>query len=503
MIKLHLTRNALARNARLLLTITSLAVFFAGNREASAEQNLTSLLSKLPDSTNSIIAVDADRLRNSPLGKQENWESANEAAYVNSPFLMPPESDLFILASQINPDADFRQNWEIAIMSLSEPITTRSIARSEGGQIDDISGVPSVLAPSNSYFLNFADDLLAVVSPANRQSVSRWADAIKAGTTGDLNSYLTDSANQLLGDSQIVLVMDLENAVNPFRLKQNLSQSEFVKGNAEKEAKWQQLIQTLKGIALTVQVDTAIHGKLHIDFGTSPSVLGSDAKAAVTTALNNFGLGLESMSDWTLDQSGNQLRLEGELTKSDLRQIMSLIEHPSANFSLLKDEQPAGENEGDKVAEASKQYFQSVDTLLNDLEHAFRTNRDARDSYPRTYMQRYAKRIDNLPILNVDNDLINYGLKVAETLRSVSVTQGRANIEGGVATSGVTSGFTSNGYGYGVSYSSARYAQQRKNYLNRQAQAGAKETRFSSWADIQDATAQIRVEMTKKYKTEF
>lgn len=465
-------------------------LFAVSGHRVSAEQKLDALLKKVPGSANAIIAIDADRLRNSPLGKQKNWTATNEAAYTKSPFLLPPESNLVVIGSHMNPNQDFAQTWELAVMSLTEPMTPRTIARAEGGEIDEVAGVQAVYSPNDAYFISFANDLLAVMSPADRQSVANWIRSTEANQNSHLSTYLVDAANQLLGDSQIVLAVDLQNAVMPHQLKSGLAEAEFLKGKDNELAAWQSVIETLQGTSLTVQVTDQISGKLHIDFGADPKPLGKLAKDAIISVLEKHGVAFDSIETWTLSQSGNQLQLAGELSETDLRQILSLLESPSSHFDLLDGQEVAADNDREKVANTSKKYFDSVTSLLKDMEDQFR--RDGQ-SMSRAYIQRYAKRVNALPILNVDTDLVSYGLKVAETLRNLTVIQGRANVSQGVRTSSV--------YGYG--YYDVGNASAVKNQMAREEQAGAVNARFDSWKAIQDATAQLRVDLTNRYGIEF
>jgi len=79
-------------------------------------------------------------------------------------------------------------------------------------------------------------------------------------------------------------------------------------------------------------------------------------------------------------------------------------------------------------AKASQAYFQSVSTLLDDLRKEFDTNRDARRTLAPTYMDRYGRRIDRLPILNVDPELLAYGASVSASLRGTAVTTRKAGV---------------------------------------------------------------------------
>ncbi len=490
--------HTFCRKLRLSLPLIVLGLSLATPvSSANADETFPSLISKVPATANALIAIDADGLRNSPLGKSENWSSKNEAAYVNTPFILPPEANRIVIASQMNPNRQFEQAWELAVMSLVEPISARAIARAEGGYVDELGGLSAVWSPSDAYFVQFTSGMLGVMAPANRQLVSRWAATSNPGL--GKTGYLSESLNELSGGAQIVVALDLSGAAVPHQLKDGLEQAESLKGKADDIAKWENVLSSIQGVRLSITVDSKIHGNLTVDFGKDPAELGSKAKGAIVEVLEKYGVAFEDLNKWSFSQSQNSLHLNGDLSNSDLRKVMSLLELPSSNFSQLADAEPAAEDDAKKVVEASQKYFKSVSTLLDDLQHEFKTNRDARKNFASTYMQRYGKRINELPILNVDVELVDYGLSIAETLRGTAVTQGEANVNTGIRKSSV---YTTNNYNNNY-YGDYRSATSIKTQVKREEQGAASKVRFSNAKEIQDATANIRVKMTQRYNAEF
>ena len=86
-----------------------------------------------------------------------------------------------------------------------------------------------------------------------------------------------------------------------------------------------------------------------------------------------------------------------------------MLELPSTKFSTLKDELPdtpssSSPSEASKAA-ASKTYFKSIAVLIEDLR---KTLGDTRDNHA-VWMERYGRKVDALPILNVDETLLAWG----------------------------------------------------------------------------------------------
>jgi hypothetical protein len=47
-----------------------------------ADDSFGDLLVKVPDSTNAVILLDLNAIKNSPIGKRENWASKHESEYL-------------------------------------------------------------------------------------------------------------------------------------------------------------------------------------------------------------------------------------------------------------------------------------------------------------------------------------------------------------------------------------------------------------------------------------
>ncbi len=494
----QLFKNASSKIACLL---AACVLSWSGTTSAQAQDEFKPLLQKLPAGANAIIAIDADGLRNSAMGQAQDWTSKNEAAYVNTPFVLPPEASRIIVASQLSPADDFQESWGLAVMNLKEPLSARVIARAEGGKVDEIAGLPTVISPNDAYFVSFSDEILGVMSPANRQVVSRWIAGTAKPSPFGTSVFLEESVRSLGGNSQIVMAIDLQDAFAPDQIDAALKQSPFVKDKPSEMEAWKKVLLSLTGVKLSIAVDQKISGQLSVEFGTDPAALNEHAKDAIINALHKFGVGFASIDTWKMNQSGNTIMLNGNLELTDLRKIMSLLELPSSNFSTLSESEPAKEDETTKVATASQKYFKSVMTLVKDLEHEFKTNQDARRTMGIVYLQRYADRIDDLPILNVDKELVTFGLTVAESLRGTGVTQGMSGVKTGVRKSSVYE--TDARYNNDNDYYEYRSSQSIKNQIAREEGAVAVEARFNNWKQIEDNAASMRVQMTQKYSVEF
>ena len=239
---------------------------------------------------------------------------------------------------------------------------------------------------------------------------------------------------------------------------------------------------------------------MQVDFSASTDLFGAQAKPLVLEALNKYGVGIEDLDTWKATLRSNAIILEGDLSKPAMRKIFSLLELPTAKFSSLKGEEPAGDN-AKAMGEASKKYYESVTTLLDDIRKEFSTNRDARRTLAPVYLDRYARNIDRLPILNVDEELLAFGASVGETLRSISAATKAGGVRAGVRKSQTYGAYS---YSYDNNgYYSARPNASVRSQIDREEQGRATIGRFESWKQIEDGLADVRKKMTTKYQIEF
>jgi hypothetical protein len=126
-------------------------------------------------------------------------------------------------------------------------------------------------------------------------------------------------------------------------------------------------------------------------------------------------------------------------------------------------------------------------------------------------MERYAKKIDRMPILNVDPELLDIGSKTANTLRDMALSKRQGGVAYGTDTAGMGGGGYANygvGYGYGGRplgdlYSGARTSAADRASMKASAMADANYARVEGFAAIDEAMAAIRQKMTQKYQVEF
>jgi hypothetical protein len=478
--------------------------------KSSARAQVDDLLKKVPMFSNAIVVIDVDSVIKSPLAIKEKWASKLDAAAASRPIVLPPEASRIVIASHLTPREALQADWELAVMDLKEPISMRSIARAEGGYVDSINGLEAAWTPSNAYFVSLGDQSMGMMYPANRQYVSRWADFARKNPGVAISDYLQRTAYSLGQTGQIVMGFDLKDMVQPHRLNETLDKSPaLAKAKADLGAVVP-VLASLQGVMLSINVGEKAHGILRVDFGQNVAPLKGVAKPLFLEALDKWGAAISDFENWQVTVGDTYIKLEGDLSTNGLRRIFSILEMPTTKFHTLSDQMnentPQSQTASDSlVAQSSLAYYKSVNTLIEDLQSGIKGNRDNRVAW----MERYAKKIDRLPILNVDDILLTFGSNVAESFRDMAIASRGAGIQAGVRKSSVYSEYYYSGtnyafpgdtyYGYGSTRSEARV----KNQIDREEQAKFQEMRFTTFKEIEDQSAKMRIEMTKKYMLQF
>ncbi len=465
------------------------------------------LLAKVPPAANAVVIIDVQKTLETPLAEKEGWGKELELAYVSRPIFLPPEATKLVMAANLQAGEDFRRQWELAVMQLSDPMGMRSIARSEGGYVDTLRNKDIAWTPSNAYFIGLNDRELGVVFPADRQFASRWIGFAEKNSRPMLSDYLSEATKNTSDQVQILQAMDLTDVIQPHELDERIQNSPlFKKAKLDSETAVP-MLASLRGAALRIMVGDDAQGQLRIDFGKDVSAIKPIAKELILKALEDLGATIPDFESWKINVKGKSILMNGPLSQDGLRRVFSVVELPSGKFSMLKEgKEPMEEGAPESlIREASQTYFSSIDVLLKDLKRELRGNKATS-----AIMERYAGRIDRMPILNVDDDLLDYGSGVAQTLRAMALSRRQGGIQSGSRTAGMGGGGYSNysyDYGYfdvsGDRYSGARASAADRASIKAQAMAESKNVRVEGSKQIADATAEIRRQMTKKYGVEF
>jgi hypothetical protein len=477
----------------------------------SAAANFMELLRQAPESANTLILIDVERMLMSPIAIKEKWrDKANSSASSQSDSLhFPINSKRYMLASKLNFASAFENIWDVGLIETIAEIALPYLAKMEGGYLDKMDGQEVAYSPRNAFLVLLKPTILGVSFPANRQDLRRWLRAVKRRDEPQVSEYLQNAVTLAHGKDQIVAAFDLEDLFTSRQVRDQLHNAESLAGKDVDLDVLTKVLTSMKGVTITVEAADRLNGKIQVDFAESPTPLKPVAKALIFEVLSNRGMLLDDeIQNWAIRFEAHAVTLEGRLSTMGLRRLTDLIPIPAETLALPAADikggaiNPGSANPGsteDSKASISKKYFQHISLLLDTLRSEVNESKSA--ILTRRLLDKGALEIDRLPVLNVDEDLIAYGTGVSATLRNMrnlskntalDTTYRQAEMAG-----------NQGGYGYGGFYGGGTSLSLSTSVLRKQETAVLQANELAVFTMLQEKTAEIRKKLTLKYKVEF
>jgi hypothetical protein len=486
-----------------------LVLLAAGSRaRGQAQGPFAGLAQYVPTSANAIVLLNVDTLLQSPLGLREGWKENLAKAHDAGLTAIPPKASRFIMAAQLDFGA-MAPAWEMAVAELNQDASMEAIARSQGGRGDTVDNLPAAVLPSDAYVVQFGPRTVGGMSPANRQNVARWIREAQSRSRASLSPYLAKALGYADDvETPIIIAVDLAHVFPVEFVEERIRASQLYAKRTDIDVKQlAQVLSTIEGMTLGIVVDQRTFGQLKVEFGVDPSIMKGYARVLLLEALRNNGLMIDDFENWKVDVAaeGNQISIKGYLTKSGLQHVLSLVEPPTVSAPREKQPATATSDATDKEAYASQQYFRSINQVLENLRNKKNVKTIAQYG---TWFENYARRIDRLPMLNVDSDLLNYGGFVSERLRDASMAiKGIGMNQRAREVNRGPSYATGSFRGVGGMFSTwvpPRYESQReRSRIRTEEKVAGAESAINIMQDIENASVTIRRSMVEKYQVEF
>jgi hypothetical protein len=479
----------------------------------SVAQDLNSLRPWIPEDINAVAVVRAGELLKSPRAERESWRHSSSEGFLSGSFTLPPDCELYLRATRFRPGAG--DDWSVALLSFSRPVDIQRVAEQEQSPVQQVQSKPAVLSRRNCFFAVLTPQLLGVVSPAHRQDLARWIERSQRKHDATLNRYLDEL---LLGQSAgITLAIDLSEMFEPDRLKSKLISMGAMIGHQQNIDQIAARVMNVRGLRLDVYVTDQTMATLTLDFA---SPVGSDAplmRAILLEALGDLGVALDSFDHAQPQVDGSSLRLAAQFTDEDLRRVMTLVltphpvaAPPAAAAPPPPNEVPASRGSPRVVGDNNVRYFRAVDQILRDLT---KVNRNAKDyAKTATWHDNFASKIEQLPSLAVDPDLVRYGDSIAAKLRSLAASLRGVSVQVNTLNSAIVYntkydpgweqvGWWSYGYKPPSWSVETNLGQVRQNQA--EAIAAGAQDRETIWQMINDERARTLTSMTERYGPSF
>jgi hypothetical protein len=479
----------------------------------AADDSFDELLKKVPASPNVLVLLNAEKIFASDVATAGGWKQKYGATFADTPLLLPPSAQQFVLAAELDL-AHFHPMWQAAVMRLSMDPSMGLVASTIGGEEAELAGSEVVSTPRGGMIVKFAPYTYGLRQPGDRQAVGRWIREAESSTQ-NISPYLKAAAAvpDKVG-TEIIMALDLTDALSPERVEEAMSRSAVLQDNAIDHRSAAKVLTSIRGLTLGARVTNRVFGALKIDFDSDATVLADVAKPLLIETLGNAGASINEFSEWNAKASGKRITLEGELTESGLRRLFSFLE---IDATAVDADNSAGSSDDPQApsvdAYTSLEYFQSISRHLNDLKH----ETGASSYYTiAVWFDKYARRIDRLPILHVDKDLVDYAGRTVSSLRNCVEAIRGAGIRSGARSAQVTGpSYDYDGYGYApyALFSAASPASRaeaqvgaveaERRAIRAQEQGQSSMDVRSIIRQIEEDTSNIRRQMTDRYNIEF
>jgi hypothetical protein len=514
-------------NSRRFLTIAALALAAVVSLPPSAlaqrgnSRVFGDLLKRIPKETNALMLVNVEGLYDSPMGRRENWRAQ---AAENRPDRLSLSPDVTKLAVAMGMDFQtMQERWKIGMVQhKNAPGKLEALAIREGGFVETIEKMEVAWTPRGFDLFVFPDNITGFVSPTNRQAIVTWIKDAFDHPRNFPPGFADRAIFRADNGAQIVLALDLADAVSPKMIEPWLNSIEEVKKTKTEPKLLAPRLASVKSAFLVIRVDQSIEGQIRIEFDRPVDDTGQIGRQLILSVLEEYGADLPEMKTWSCGfDKKTAIEMSGRLSVESARKVISFANPPRLSSSYGDSPNPSSAAEPNAVkpvtkaepkkantpssqpqnpgAVASQVYFRSVTSLIDALKQV------DRPTYRSTklWFDRYAKQIEELPILNVDKDLLDWGTMVSRTLREMASgvnysaqNQNYTLAQDSYGNYGGYNTYYGNVYGGG----SKRLDQA---LIKRQSDAQLSVDLDKRWQALANSAAETRRKMVEKYQVDF
>ena len=361
---------------------------------------LPQLVTRVPPTANAIAIVNAKAVRSGPAAA--------------SPIALPEGIDWYLMAAEM--DFEFMQPlWEVAVAYVPEGLTMQQVAEHSGGRLDRLAGSQAVERPNDSYVVSFGPRVVGARAPANRPNVIRWVRESRVRKSAEFSPFLREAVDAATDQSHpLVIAFDLAGLLAPAEVSFVLASSQAMVDAGVDADEAAPILAGIVGARLEVELEESTQARLRLAFDQDPALLSEVAKPLLVEILTKLGAQLQSLPTWKARIDGQAIVLEGQLSPGGLRRIHSLLSGPVGPWTKPTHDYPSAES---AMGEASRAYFSAITGYLNDLFH----DGDRPQSLHQisVWVERYARKIEDLDARQVDPDVKSYATDVVMSLREI------------------------------------------------------------------------------------
>lgn len=394
----------------------ALAAFVCLAQSVVHAQLSADTLQKVPEWANALVIVDYQGMLASPFAQREGWDRLPPQETLGTALPYLKNTHRVIQASHLEP-AGFRSHRDLLLVQGGPFAPLAELAKKEKAAEETIASQAALLTPRNSYIVSLSPKELAVMSPANRQDTSRWIRFAQDNKKPVLPSYLEQAAAAMNDGYHLVIAVDLHDSIDPVLLKRFLQHTPLLKGKTISHDVLVKALASSKGIRIGVRFDQGIQATLAADFNENIQGVGTVLPMLVMASLNDMGGELEEFPVASVVVEDKRFLISNKLSVTGLRKLLQLIPPVSGPVLAPRDVAFKGVP-ADNLVATNQKYFKNIRDAANEAHLKADEKNDmilAAQGY-----EKAATRIDQLPVGNVDEELVKFSTSASSKLRAIA-----------------------------------------------------------------------------------
>jgi hypothetical protein len=379
---------------------------------AAHGDDLTELLNRVPADMNTVAVINVRAINRTPRAVKEQWRENSETKFLAGAITVPPSVTVVVLGADLHPGPGGDRS--VALFPVARSLNSTAIAGRENGVVQTVGDLTLVLSPRRGYFGFPAGGILAVSGTMTRQEFARWVRGARNPDKPAVSAYLQEAV-AAHKDAHVLVATDLKDLFDPTSVRAALQASGGVSGEAEVNS-LTNVLSGARGIVFTAQIGDRTAATVRMEFSVPMDAFVPAFQRLWPKALERLGFEVPELKAAESKADGRAVVMTTDLSDVGLRRILSLLTSPG---DAVEGQEPIRTPKESAQLAASLRFYRAVNGALDDLK----AQRGAKGSdFVRSAMffERYAARIESLPLTEVDPVLVQYGASMAAKLRAMA-----------------------------------------------------------------------------------
>lgn len=449
----------------------------------------------LPGDINAVALVNVAEVYKTPLAQKEGWIRQAAESFIQQQSFIPPGTEQILIGAELDLSEGLTATRKYSVLVPQAGQSLEKLSAWFPAGIEKVGDKAIAQFGTDGFVADTGDGCWLAIS-ASRQNISRWLRNGPNLGGNQLPKYLRKALTSANNKSQVLLAIDLLDNFSEKSLVDELKATDWFKSDVVVESN-AKILASVEGITIGISVDKDRIGHATLDFGKETAALKPVLGKLVDAVMHRAGISTDDIESWKWDVAGKQITGSGPVSAGGVRRLLSILDPPSITHAISAATTAEPPTPEERMAKTSHKFLKSVQVLLDDLRETLNKTKDNHA----VYFERYARKIDDLPKLNVDPQLLDFSAKVSNSLRYQAQTLRMQLMNAGtrkLQTYASSSSYVGP-YGWYATMPNAGTG----SVIDAQANQAAKSVRFSEWKQIEDGLVAVRRAMTEKYRVEF